>query len=132
MASFMGTKIKGVCRAAGSGTMSPERSSRPGGGGAMPDLQFDPLAAARSAEGPDVDLFVSGPVCLDIIFTGLESAPKGGVEIWAEGMGSCPGGIANLAVAARRLGLRTSLASAFGDDDYGDFCWRTLSEQEQV
>jgi sugar/nucleoside kinase (ribokinase family) len=98
----------------------------------MPDLQFDPLGASRGAEGPDVDLFVSGPVCLDIIFTGLESAPKGGVEIWAEGMGSCPGGIANLAVAARRLGLRTSLASAFGDDDYGDFCWRTLRDQEQV
>ena len=46
------------------------------------------------------------------------------------GMGSCPGGIANLAIATSRLGLRTSLAAAFGDDDYGDFCWRTLEEQE--
>ena len=49
--------------------------------------------------------------------------PMAAQEIWADGMGSCPGGIANLAVAARRLGLRTSLAAAFGDDDYGDFCW---------
>jgi sugar/nucleoside kinase (ribokinase family) len=47
-------------------------------------------------------------------------------------MGSCPGGIANLAVAASRLGMRTSLIAAFGDDDYGDFCWRTLQEQEGV
>nr|WP_236667529.1 PfkB family carbohydrate kinase [Nonomuraea sp. K271] len=47
-------------------------------------------------------------------------------------MGSCPGGIANLAIATSRLGLRTSLAAAFGDDDYGDFCWRTLEEQEAV
>jgi len=47
-------------------------------------------------------------------------------------MGSSPGGIANLAIASSRLGLRTSLAAAFGDDDYADFCWRTLSEQEHV
>jgi sugar/nucleoside kinase (ribokinase family) len=98
----------------------------------VPDALFDPLSELREPGGPEVDLFISGPVFLDIIFTGLESVPKGGVEVWAEGMGSCPGGIANLAVAARRLGLRTSLASAFGDDDYGDFCWRTLSVQEQV
>jgi sugar/nucleoside kinase (ribokinase family) len=98
----------------------------------VPDSLFDPLSGLRRPGDPEVDLFISGPVCLDIIFTGLESAPKGGVEVWAEGMGSCPGGIANLAVAARRLGLRTSLASAFGDDDYGDFCWRTLSAQEHV
>ena len=46
--------------------------------------------------------------------------------------GIVPGGIANLAVATRRLGLRTSLAAAFSDDDYGDFCWRTLEEQEHI
>ena len=34
--------------------------------------------------------------------------------------------------ASSRLGLRTALAAAFGDDDYGDFCWRTLEEQEHV
>lgn len=36
------------------------------------------------------------------------------------------------ATVMSRLGLRTSLAAAFGDDDYGDFCWRTLEEQEAV
>jgi sugar/nucleoside kinase (ribokinase family) len=78
------------------------------------------------------DLFMQGTVFLDVVLTGLESMPARGTEVLADGMGSCPGGIANLAIAASRLGLRTSLAAAFGDDVYGDFCWSTLSEQEGV
>ncbi|WP_406675339.1 PfkB family carbohydrate kinase [Nonomuraea sp. N2-4H] len=93
---------------------------------------YDPLAGERSPDAPQFDVFLAGTVFLDIIFTGLPAMPAAGTEIWAEGMGSCPGGIANLAIATSRLGLRTSLAAAFGDDDYGDFCWRTLEEQESV
>ncbi|HET7305150.1 MAG TPA: PfkB family carbohydrate kinase [Segeticoccus sp.] len=89
-------------------------------------------ASTGTDGGRDFDVFVHGTVFLDIIFTGLGSLPTGGTEIWAEGMGSCPGGIANLASATSRLGLSTSLAAAFGDDDYGDFCWRTLEEQERI
>ncbi|HWG00403.1 MAG TPA: carbohydrate kinase family protein, partial [Trebonia sp.] len=70
-----------------------------------------------------VDLFMHGTVFLDVVFTGLTSLPLRGTEIFASGMGSCPGGIANLAIAASRLGVRTSLSAAFGDDVYGDFCW---------
>ncbi len=98
----------------------------------MPPPAFDPLAALRRDDDPEVDVFVWGTVFLDIIMTGLETLPAGGEEVWADGMGSCPGGIANLAVAARRLGLRTSLAAAFGDDAYGDFCWDTLAAEECV
>lgn len=98
----------------------------------MPGSAFDPLATTRVTGGADFDLFVSGTVFLDIVFTGLAEMPGHGTEVWAEGMGSCPGGIANLAIAASRLGLRTSLAAAFSSDDYGDFCWRTLAEQEGV
>jgi sugar/nucleoside kinase (ribokinase family) len=98
----------------------------------VPDATYDPLARQRTTDGAEFDVFLWGTVFLDIIFTGLADRPSGGTEVWADGMGSCPGGIANLAVAASRLGLRTSLAAAFGDDDYGDFCWRTLSEQEHV
>ena len=97
-----------------------------------PNTTFDPLAGRRSDAAPDLDLFVWGTVFLDMIFAGLPTAPTPGTEVWAEGLASCPGGIANLAVAARRLGLRTSLAAAFSDDDYGDFCWRTLEEQEGI
>jgi len=98
----------------------------------MPDPTYDPLADLRGPGTPDFDVFLWGAVFLDIIFTGLPDRPAGGTEVWAEGMGSSPGGIANLAIAASRLGLRTSLAAAFGDDDYADFCWRTLSQQEHV
>ncbi|MFC7487815.1 carbohydrate kinase family protein [Knoellia sp. CPCC 206453] len=95
------------------------------------DHVFDPLASLRRDGDPVADVFVQGTVFLDIIFTGLAAMPKNGTEVWAEGMGSCPGGIANLAVAASRLGLQTSLGAAFGDDDYGEFCWRSL-EQERI
>ncbi len=78
------------------------------------------------------DVFVQGTVFLDIVLTGLESAPTTGTEIFAEGMGSCPGGVANFAIAASRLGLRSGLAAVFGDDVYADFCWRTLADQEKV
>lgn len=93
---------------------------------------YDPLAAHRKEGDPSFDVLLAGTVFLDIIFTGLPEVPRAGTEVWAEGMGSCPGGIANLAVASSRLGLCTTLVAAFGDDDYGDFCWRTLQEQEHV
>lgn len=90
---------------------------------------FDPLAGRRAPGDPEVDVLLHGTVFLDIIFSGLPRMPEGGEEIWASGMGSCPGGIANLATATARLGLRTSLAAAFGDDAYADFCWGTLQEE---
>jgi sugar/nucleoside kinase (ribokinase family) len=81
---------------------------------------------------PALDLFVPGVVYLDIIFTGLRELPSPGAEVWAPGMGSCPGGIANLAVAAARLGLRTGLGTALNTDAYGDFCAQILSTQEGI
>ena len=98
----------------------------------MPLNTFDPLAGLRTGDGPDFDVFLWGTVFLDIIFAGLPGPPEGGTEIMAEGMASCPGGIANLAVATRRLGLRTSLAAAFSGDGYGDFCWDTLEDGEHI
>jgi sugar/nucleoside kinase (ribokinase family) len=80
----------------------------------------------------DFDVFLHGSMFFDLIFTGLDAIPEPGTESWASGMGSSPGGIANLATACSRLGLRTSLAAAFGDDVYADFCWGTLSDQEGI
>ncbi|GAB3592795.1 PfkB family carbohydrate kinase [Angustibacter peucedani] len=87
-------------------------------------------AGGSTSEG--FDLLLAGTVFFDLIFTGLPERPATGTEVWAEGMGSCPGGVANVAIAASRLGLRTSLAAAFGDDSYGDFNWTTLHQQEGV
>ncbi|MFJ6651112.1 PfkB family carbohydrate kinase [Streptomyces sp. NPDC091290] len=93
---------------------------------------FDPLAALRSEGDPAMDVFLTGTVFLDIVFTGLDHAPVRGTETWAKGMGSSPGGVANMATALRRLGLRTALAAAFGDDMYGDYCWNALSTSEGI
>jgi sugar/nucleoside kinase (ribokinase family) len=81
---------------------------------------------------PALDLFVPGVVYLDIIFTGLRELPSPGAEVWAPGMGSCPGGIANLAVAAARLGLHTGLGTALATDAYGDFNAHILCDQEGI
>ena len=83
----------------------------------------------QPGEPQATDVFVCGLLFFDIIFTGLGQPPRPGTEVWANGMGSGPGGIANHAVALSRLGLRTSLAAAFGDDVYGDYCWDVLTDQ---
>ncbi|EST24264.1 carbohydrate kinase family protein [Streptomyces roseochromogenus] len=94
--------------------------------------QVDPLAALRGPGDPPWDVCLTGTVFLDIIFTGLDSAPVRGTESWARGMGSSPGGVANMATALARLGLKTSLAAAFGDDHYGDYCWDALEQGEGI
>ncbi len=99
---------------------------------AIPERRFDPLAAVRTPSDGSFDLLLTGTVFQDIIFTGLPHAPEPGTEIWSDGMGSCPGGVANQAIAAARLGLRTGLAAAFGDDGYGDYNWKILAAQEHV
>ncbi|MCP9207624.1 carbohydrate kinase family protein [Streptomyces sp. NEAU-Y11] len=93
---------------------------------------IDPLAALRAPDDPVHDVYLTGTVFLDIIFTGLDHAPVRGTESWARGMGSSPGGIANMATALARLGLHTTLAAAFGADVYGDYCWESLENGEGV
>jgi sugar/nucleoside kinase (ribokinase family) len=88
--------------------------------------------SAGGARDSGIDVMLAGTVFLDIVFTGLPSPPAPGTEIWTEGMGSSPGGIANLAVATSRLGLRTALAAAFSADGYGQWCWGVLADQEGV
>ncbi|GAB2843533.1 PfkB family carbohydrate kinase [Streptomyces deserti] len=100
--------------------------------GSHRQAQVDPLAALRTPHDPPWDVYLTGTVFLDIIFTGLDSAPVRGTESWARGMGSSPGGVANMATALARLGLRTSLAAAFGDDHYGDYCWNALEQGEGI
>lgn len=94
--------------------------------------RWDPLAATRSDGDPHLDVVTSGMVFFDIIFTGLPRLPRPGEELWSAGMGSCPGGIANLATASSRLGLRTGLVTVFGDDAYGEWMRTTLADQEHI
>ncbi|GHJ41887.1 carbohydrate kinase family protein [Streptomyces sp. TS71-3] len=78
------------------------------------------------------DVLLTGLLFYDLVLTGLGRPPTPGEEIWTAGMGCGPGGIANLAVAASRLGLRTCLATVFGDDFYGRYCRDVLRRQEGV
>ncbi len=79
-----------------------------------------------------LDVFLAGTVFIDMIFSGLEGLPRPGTEIYTKGLGSAPGGAANMAVAMSRLGLNVGLAASFGDDMFGAYLWRTLAEQEGV
>lgn len=85
-------------------------------------------------ERPDArpDVLLTGLLFYDLVLTGLGKPPTPGEEIWTDGMGTSPGGIANLAVAAARYGLNTSLATVFGDDYYGAHCREVLAEQEHI
>lgn len=81
---------------------------------------------------PGMDVFLSGTVFIDMIFSGLPGLPAPGTELYVNGLGSAPGGSANMAVALSRLGLKVGLAAAFGDDMFGGYLWRTLAEQEGI
>ncbi|MDQ1485224.1 MAG: hypothetical protein QOJ62_917 [Actinomycetota bacterium] len=87
----------------------------------------------REANATDaLDVFLCGLVFFDVVFTGLDQPPTLGTEVWTKGFATGPGGIANFAVALRRLGLRTQLAAAFGTDLLGANCWEVLAEQEGI
>lgn len=75
-------------------------------------------------ERPDVQL--TGTVFLDMVFTGLAGPPVPGRELKTRSLGVSPGGVANLAIALRRLGLSVRLDAAFALDPNGDYLWRTL------
>lgn len=107
-------------------------NSAPPDGDARTQGRWDPLVAVRTPGSTELDVLLAGSVFLDLVFTGLADVPSPGTEIWADGMGSSPGGICNLAVATSRLGLRTGLAAGFGSDVYGDWCWDVLARQENV
>ena len=93
---------------------------------------WDPLEDQRTEQDPPLDVLSTGTVFFDLIFTGLGRMPVPGEELYTRGMGSCPGGIANLATALARLGLRTGLVAGFGDDAYADWMWDVLSTSEHI
>ena len=121
----------------------PDNGAAPGRldppGQAQPPLASplaDPCAERHQVsvrgDDPRLDVFLSGIVFMDVIFTGLPGTPIDGTEIYSRGLGSAPGGCANLAVALSRLGLNVGLGAGFGDDMFGGYLWRTLAEQEGI
>lgn len=72
-----------------------------------------------------------GASCVDLALIGLSAPPDPGRIVDAENVFSCPGGMANVAVAIHRLGGSARLASAIGDDRSGEIL-RAMLEVEGV
>ncbi|QCV87618.1 carbohydrate kinase family protein [Acidipropionibacterium jensenii] len=83
----------------------------------------------EDAAAEPVDVVLTGTVFWDLVMTGLPRIPANGEEIRADRMATAPGGVANLAVAASRLGVFTSLATTFGADMAGRFCSSMLAAE---
>lgn len=61
--------------------------------------------------------------------SGLAESPSPGREIWVEQMAWVPGGSANVAVAAARLGLDVAFETSLGTDPAGEFCYKFLQNE---
>jgi sugar/nucleoside kinase (ribokinase family) len=72
---------------------------------------------------------VVGPVCFDLVFSGLPAPPRPGTEVRAAYLGISPGGVANVAVALARLGLDVALSAVFADDAFGHYLWCALLDE---
>jgi 5-dehydro-2-deoxygluconokinase len=66
-----------------------------------------------------------GRACIDLYANEI-GAPFPEIKTFSAYVGGCP---ANIAVSARRLGLRTAVLSAVGEDLVGDFVLRFLSDE---
>lgn len=74
-------------------------------------------------------LLTAGQLFLDVVFAELASAPRLGEEHWTPAFGWGPGGIANYAVAAARLGVPTVLAADAGTDALTHLVRERLSDE---
>ncbi|SDS98033.1 carbohydrate kinase family protein [Actinopolymorpha singaporensis] len=86
----------------------------------------------ESFERPEVDLFCVGTLFFDLVLAGMDAMPEAGAEVWAKERALSPGGVANRAVAAARLGLRTGLAGEVGTDMFGDHLWQVLHQVDNL
>lgn len=76
-------------------------------------------------------LLAAGQLFVDFVFADLPHAPRLGEERWTTSFGWTPGGIANFAVAAARLGVPTAIAGAVGGpaDDLGSLIRSRLAAE---
>lgn len=74
-------------------------------------------------------ILVAGHLFAEAVFGRLPSAPELGREIWASDFAFAPGGIANQALAAHRLGGAVLLRAAIGDDVISRHCADALTQE---
>jgi len=75
-----------------------------------------------------VDVVCAGAPFLDLTISGLPRLPVLGEELVGERLDVTAGGMANIALGLRRLGLRTALCSPVGSDLAGTWVRRLLEE----
>lgn len=76
-------------------------------------------------------MLFAGDVFCDLVFAGMPM-PEPGAEVYAQAFRLTPGGVANRAVAAARLGARTALLSQLGDDPLGVQMAATLAAEPNL
>jgi sugar/nucleoside kinase (ribokinase family) len=91
-----------------------------------------PSAAQVSSSPPAIDVFFVGMVFFDLIFGGIDQLPEPGTESWVRDRAVSPGGTANRAVAAARLGLHAGIAVAAGTDIFGDHLRALLADVDNL
>lgn len=93
-----------------------------------------PTASAGPAPGAGpgrIDLLFAGSVFCDLVFAGVP-LPEPGAEVYADAFALTPGGVANRAVAASRMGARTALLSQLGDDPLGVHLSGVLAQEPDL
>jgi 5-dehydro-2-deoxygluconokinase len=73
----------------------------------------------------EYDLISMGRACLDLYANEI-GVPFAEIKTFAAYVGGCP---ANIVVGAQRLGLRTAMLAAIGEDPVGDFVLKFLSDE---
>lgn len=79
----------------------------------------------------EIDVLVAGTVFTDLVFSHVTS-PQPGTEVYAEDFKIAPGGAANRAVAAARLGCKSSLFAEFGDDSLSKMTRAELGKEPNL
>src|SRR3712207_2203493 len=88
--------------------------------------QEPPTVTGASGRGErDFDLLTVGRSSIDL-YANEVGAPFTEIKSFAAYVGGCP---TNIAVSARRLGLRTALLNAVGEDLVGDFVKNFLDRE---
>ncbi len=78
---------------------------------------------------PAPRMLAAGQLFLDVVFADLDGAPRLGEEHWTPAFGWGPGGIANYAVTAARLGVYTAVSADIGADTFSHVVRDRLVEE---
>lgn len=71
--------------------------------------------------GPNCEVLVAGEYFCDLVFVGLDGAPRLGMEHMADDLVIMPGGTYTMALALTRLGVDARWANTFGNDLFSRF-----------